>query len=59
MDERHVEALEQQLTQEVAAFRRSLLASNPRIDPADLEQKTGAYAVRRKAALGLFICAST
>jgi hypothetical protein len=59
MDERHVEALEQQLAQDVAAFRRSLLASNPQIDPADLERKTGAYAVRRKAALGLFICAST
>jgi hypothetical protein len=59
MDERHAEALEQQLGQDVAEFRRSLIASNPSIDPTDLQQKIGAYAVRRKAALGLFICAST
>jgi hypothetical protein len=59
MDERHVEALEQQLAQDVAEFRRSLIASNPQIDPGDLDRKTGAYAVRRKVALGVFIGACT
>ena len=59
MDERHAEALEQQLAQDVAEYRRSLVASNPSIDPTDLQQRTGAYAVRRKAALGLFISSST
>jgi len=57
MHERHVEALEEELAQDVAEFKRRLIASSPPDGPPDLQQKVGEYAARRKAELGLFICA--
>jgi hypothetical protein len=51
VNDAHVDQHAGTLEEEIAVFRRTLLARNPAMAPAELQRELGNYTARRKAEL--------